>query len=165
MLERADKTSRILDVKYFILLPKVSDVGTPVRRHPMAGPAAIGQRAGNVSPAARPDFAGQRGEFLGARSRVPAGRAALPHARERITARDFRHSHGQLLQPGRAPAWANCGPNWRTRRPTTSSPAACTNSSTICKRGSTWSANRSTNHFSQCARSKQLERDDRKKRI
>ena len=29
MLERADKTSRILDVKYFILLPKLSDVGTP----------------------------------------------------------------------------------------------------------------------------------------
>jgi uncharacterized alpha-E superfamily protein len=28
-LERADKTSRILDVKYFILLPTVSDVGTP----------------------------------------------------------------------------------------------------------------------------------------
>jgi uncharacterized alpha-E superfamily protein len=29
MMERADKTSRILDVKYFILLPKVTDVGTP----------------------------------------------------------------------------------------------------------------------------------------
>lgn len=28
LLERADKTSRILDVKYFILLPDVSDVGT-----------------------------------------------------------------------------------------------------------------------------------------
>ncbi|MCE9556279.1 MAG: alpha-E domain-containing protein [Planctomycetes bacterium] len=28
--ERADKTSRILDVKYFILLPTVSDVGTPL---------------------------------------------------------------------------------------------------------------------------------------
>ncbi|UCF38235.1 MAG: alpha-E domain-containing protein [Acidobacteriota bacterium] len=28
-LERADQTSRILDVKYFILLPTVSDVGTP----------------------------------------------------------------------------------------------------------------------------------------
>lgn len=28
MLERADKTSRLLDVKYFVLLPKVSDVGT-----------------------------------------------------------------------------------------------------------------------------------------
>jgi uncharacterized alpha-E superfamily protein len=29
LLERADKTSRLLDVKYFILLPRVSDVGTP----------------------------------------------------------------------------------------------------------------------------------------
>ena len=29
MLERADKTTRILDVKYYILLPSVSDVGTP----------------------------------------------------------------------------------------------------------------------------------------
>lgn len=29
MIERADKTSRILDVKYYILLPKVADVGTP----------------------------------------------------------------------------------------------------------------------------------------
>ena len=29
MLERSDKTSRIVDVKYFILLPSVSDVGTP----------------------------------------------------------------------------------------------------------------------------------------
>lgn len=29
MLERADKTSRILDVKYFILLPQVDYVGTP----------------------------------------------------------------------------------------------------------------------------------------
>ncbi len=29
LLERADKTSRIVDVKYFILLPKVQDVGSP----------------------------------------------------------------------------------------------------------------------------------------
>jgi uncharacterized alpha-E superfamily protein len=29
MLERADKTSRMLDVKYFILLRSVEDVGTP----------------------------------------------------------------------------------------------------------------------------------------
>ncbi len=28
LLERADKTSRILDVKYFVLLPNVNDVGT-----------------------------------------------------------------------------------------------------------------------------------------
>jgi uncharacterized alpha-E superfamily protein len=30
LLERADKTSRILDVKYYILLPSVADVGTPM---------------------------------------------------------------------------------------------------------------------------------------
>ncbi len=30
MLERADKTSRILDVKYFVLLPELGDVGTSV---------------------------------------------------------------------------------------------------------------------------------------
>ena len=30
LLERADKTSRILDVKYFMLLPRVEDVGTPI---------------------------------------------------------------------------------------------------------------------------------------
>jgi uncharacterized alpha-E superfamily protein len=29
LLERADKTSRLLDVKYFILLPTVAEVGTP----------------------------------------------------------------------------------------------------------------------------------------
>ena len=29
MLERADKTSRILDVKYFMLLPSLRDIGTP----------------------------------------------------------------------------------------------------------------------------------------
>ncbi len=30
LIERADKTSRILDVKYFVLLPNVADVGTPL---------------------------------------------------------------------------------------------------------------------------------------
>jgi uncharacterized alpha-E superfamily protein len=30
MLERADKTSRILDVKYYILLRSVQEVGTPI---------------------------------------------------------------------------------------------------------------------------------------
>jgi uncharacterized alpha-E superfamily protein len=30
LIERADKTSRILDVKYYILLPHVGDIGTPL---------------------------------------------------------------------------------------------------------------------------------------
>lgn len=29
-LERADQTSRILDVKYFLLLPSAADVGKPI---------------------------------------------------------------------------------------------------------------------------------------
>ena len=57
MIERADKTSRILDVKYFILLPQLDRRRHAVRRHPMVGPAALGQRPGNVPPAARPHLA------------------------------------------------------------------------------------------------------------
>jgi uncharacterized alpha-E superfamily protein len=30
LIERADKTSRLLDVKYFLLLPSIQDVGTPI---------------------------------------------------------------------------------------------------------------------------------------
>jgi uncharacterized alpha-E superfamily protein len=29
-IERADKTTRILDIKYFLLLPDISDIGTPI---------------------------------------------------------------------------------------------------------------------------------------
>jgi uncharacterized alpha-E superfamily protein len=36
MIERADKTSRILDVKYYLLLPSVDDVGTPLDTHQWA---------------------------------------------------------------------------------------------------------------------------------
>jgi len=41
---RPNKTSRILDVKYFILLRSVQDVGTPLRRYSVGGSAALGQR-------------------------------------------------------------------------------------------------------------------------
>ncbi len=57
VIERADKTSRILDVKYFILLPSVSDVGTPldeIQWTAVLGSAsaleAYRQRYGRVSP-------------------------------------------------------------------------------------------------------------------
>ena len=58
LLERADKTSRLLDVKYFMLLPSVTDVGTPVRRYSMGRGVAIGERIGNVSQAPWPYRAG-----------------------------------------------------------------------------------------------------------
>ena len=50
-LERADKTSRILDVKYFILLPKMEYVGTAYDNAQWAAGAQVGQRFGDVPQA------------------------------------------------------------------------------------------------------------------
>jgi uncharacterized alpha-E superfamily protein len=62
-LERADKTSRILDVKYFILLPEVSYVGTPfddvqwgALLRATSGFNAYRQRFGRISPASVAEF-------------------------------------------------------------------------------------------------------------
>ena len=45
-LERADKTSRILDVNdYYVLWPEVEDVGTPFKNVQWSGPAQIRERA------------------------------------------------------------------------------------------------------------------------
>ena len=41
LIERADKTSRIVDVKYFILLPSVGDVNTPYDDIQWGGTAAF----------------------------------------------------------------------------------------------------------------------------
>ncbi|GAC1362221.1 MAG: alpha-E domain-containing protein [Actinomycetota bacterium] len=56
-LERADKTSRILDVKYFLLLPAPSDVGTPLDDlqwsallRSASGLEAFRKRYGRISP-------------------------------------------------------------------------------------------------------------------
>lgn len=62
-IERADKTSRILDVKYFILLPKASDVGTPyddiqwlALLRSASGLEMYRQRHGRISPVSIVDF-------------------------------------------------------------------------------------------------------------
>jgi uncharacterized alpha-E superfamily protein len=62
-IERADKTSRILDVKYFILLPDVGDVGTPYEdiqwRALLRSASALEmyrQRHGQISPVDVVDF-------------------------------------------------------------------------------------------------------------
>jgi uncharacterized alpha-E superfamily protein len=63
LLERADKTSRILDVKYFILLPDIHDVGTTydgVQWAALLRSASAfemyRQRHGQIAPAAIVDF-------------------------------------------------------------------------------------------------------------
>jgi uncharacterized alpha-E superfamily protein len=63
LLERADKTSRILDVKYFLLLPTMHDVGTPLDDIQWAAVLKSAsafemyrKRFGRLSPARMVDF-------------------------------------------------------------------------------------------------------------
>ncbi len=69
-LERADKTSRILDVKYFMLLPSARDVGTPYDDihwaavlKSVSGFAMYRQRHGRISPKKVVEFLVLDGEF------------------------------------------------------------------------------------------------------
>ena len=64
MLERAEKTSRMLDVKYYILLRSADDVGSALRRHPVGGGAPLGFGFRNVSQTPRPHFPQGVVEFL-----------------------------------------------------------------------------------------------------
>ncbi len=63
LLERADKTSRILDVKYFILLPSIEEVGSPIETNQWAAllKSASGLhmyrcRHGRIKPATVAEF-------------------------------------------------------------------------------------------------------------
>ena len=159
MLERADKTSRLLDVKYFILLPKVSDVGTPfddiqwlALLRSASALEMYRQRHGRIC-------AGERRQFPGARSRVSASRAPLPNAGERIAPLDFRHAHRRLLQIWPNAAWGNCGgiSLHAGRRCNRRRPARIRRQ--FANAAQHASANQFTIHFSQCVPSKRLERD------
>ena len=97
-LERADKTSRILDVKYFMLLPSVSDVGHAVRRHSLVGRAEVGQRLRDVPEEVRPHHAPGRRGVPGDGHRVSAGRALLHPLRERVAPRDHRQPAGRMFR-------------------------------------------------------------------
>ena len=70
LLERADKTTRMLDVKYFILLPSVSDVGTPYDDiqwsavlKSVSGFEMYRKRHGRISPERIVEFLLLDGEF------------------------------------------------------------------------------------------------------
>ncbi len=69
-LERADKTSRLLDVKYFMLLPATSDVGTPYDDihwsavlKSVSGFEMYRKKFGRITPAHVVDFLVLDGEF------------------------------------------------------------------------------------------------------
>ena len=96
MLERADKTSRILDVKYFMLLPSVARRRHAVRRHPLVGRAEIGQRLRDVPQEVRPHLSRDIVEFLVLDREFPrAIRFCITCAR-RIAARHHGHARSAL---------------------------------------------------------------------
>lgn len=70
LLERADKTTRILDVKYFLLLPKLEDVGTSIDDiqwsavlRSVSGFEMYRKRFGRISPRSIVEFLVLDGEF------------------------------------------------------------------------------------------------------
>ena len=128
LLERADKTSRILDVKYFMLLPTVAEVGTPfdiIQWSALLKSASALEmyckRYGRISP-------DDVGEFLDSRLRTfrePSGTAS---SRARIRCTPFP---GPSMGPTRTKPkknWAVCAHNWTSAILRNVSLMACTNS-------------------------------------
>ena len=128
-LERADNTARLLDVKYHVRLPQVSDVGGVVDYYQwLAILRVVGARRayrvlykGRVEPA-------QVAELLIIRARVPALAGVLlradHHHLDAIEAQDSsacRRSH--------APGALACMPTCASPASTRSSRPACTNTS------------------------------------
>ena len=97
MLERADKTSRILDVKYFLLLHSAEEVGTPFDDIQWVAVLRSASRLRDVSPSAM--AASRRAavvDFLMLDAEFPrAVRFCLLAARDSL-ARHQRHAVGHL---------------------------------------------------------------------
>ncbi len=81
MIERADNTSRLLDVKYFLLLPSIEGRRRAGGRDAVDDGARFGVGAGDVPQAFRPGRARERGRLPAPRPGFPALGAVLPCAR------------------------------------------------------------------------------------
>ena len=106
LLERADKSTRVLDVKYFLLLPEVSDVGTPTDDlhwsavlRSVSGFEMYRKIHGQVSA---PKIA----EFLLLDRDFPAFGAPLSDQSLLFAAFHHRYAAGPVPQPRRAPSRA-----------------------------------------------------------
>ena len=104
LLERADKTSRILDVKYFILLRSVADVGTPfddIQWAAMLRSASAFEmyrkRHGRISPKGVVEFLLLDREFPRAIHSCLLGARNSLHAISGTPLGPFRHSSEKLL--------------------------------------------------------------------
>ena len=155
LLERADKTSRILDVKYFMLLPERGRRRHAARHDSVGRAAAKRQRLGNVSPGARPHHArSDVAEFLILDRDFPrAMRFCLIRAEQSLLA-ITGGTHGHVSQSWPSSGWAGCARNStihidRRHRST----AACTSSSTVFRITSTTSVGPCRPPSSQSSRS------------
>lgn len=104
MLERADKTSRMLDVKYFILLRSIADVGTPLDEIQWAAVLRSAsafemyrKRHGRIAPSAIVEFLLLDAEFPRAvRYCLNSGRDSL-HALSGTPLGTYKNSAEKLL--------------------------------------------------------------------
>ena len=103
-LERADKTSRLLDVKYFMLLPSLADVGTPYDDihwsavlKSVSGFEMYRKKYGRITPADVVEFLVMDHEFPRAvRFCIKSASDSL-HAITRTPAGAFRYRSEQLM--------------------------------------------------------------------
>ena len=111
MLERADKTSRILDVKYFMLLPSARDVGTPYDDihwsavlKSVSGFEMYRKKYGRITPSDVVDFLVMDSEF------PRAVRFCIKSApANRCTRSPARRSAPSATAP--SSSWASCAPS------------------------------------------------------
>ena len=119
LMERADNTSRLLDVKYFLLLPSLEEVGGAV--DDMEWSILLRSATALVMYRAqiRPHYAGERRRLPDARHCVPAFDPLLSAARGGVPARDHGHAVEAAIATPWSGAWATCTTSWRIRRCTT----------------------------------------------
>jgi len=103
-LERADKTSRLLDVKYFMLLPSTSDIGTPYDDihwsavlKSVSGFEMYRKRFGRITPADVVDFLVMDQEFPRAVRYCIACASESLHAITGTPPGTFRYASEQLM--------------------------------------------------------------------
>jgi uncharacterized alpha-E superfamily protein len=103
-LERADKTSRLLDVKYFMLLPSTSDIGTPYDDihwsavlKSVSGFEMYRKRFGRITPADVVDFLVMDQEFPRAVRYCIACASPSLHAITGTPPGTFRYASEQLM--------------------------------------------------------------------
>jgi len=156
LLERADKTSRLLDVKYFILLPSIADVGTPLDDIQWAAVLRSASALEMYRKRHGPIIPDQIIEFLVLASfHVRSTIASPPPTILSMLSPVLPSACTEIRQSS---IWASCAQSSPTQTQSKSLPRGCTNFSTRCKRSSILWTMLFSILFSPCAPSGDLRR-------